>query len=62
MLENLYEFTIFFGFTAVFNKLYLEAQKELDKVLGYYEYLLGAICSNPGTFGSTLARVRAPPS
>ena len=35
LLENLYDFTIFFGFTVVFNKLYLEAQKELDKVLGH---------------------------
>ena len=34
---------------------------ELDKVLGYYGYLLGVIRPNPGTFGPTLGHIRAPP-
>ena len=46
---------------VVFNQLVLEAQMELDKVLGYYGYLLGVIRPNPGTFGPTLGHIRAPP-
>ena len=35
MLRIPYEISKIFGFVVVFNELYLEAQKELDKVLGH---------------------------
>ena len=35
MLRISYEISKIFGFVVVFNELYLEAQKELDKVLGH---------------------------
>ena len=40
----------FFDFVAVFNCFVLEAQKELDNVLGLYDYLLVEIRSFPGSF------------
>ena len=38
----------FFGFAIIFNELFLRAQLELRKKLGYYEYLLLAKRSFPG--------------
>ena len=34
------KFSDFFGFVSVFNCFVLETQRELDKKLGHYEYLL----------------------
>ena len=39
-----------FDFVAVFNCFVLEAQKELDNVLGFYDYVLVEIRSFPGSF------------
>ena len=39
-----------FGFVVVFNCFVLEAQKELNKKLGHYEYLLLEKRSFPGSF------------
>ena len=44
------KFLRFSGFVGIFNKLVLEAQKELSKKLGHYEYLLLEKRSFPGSF------------